>query len=80
MGSNFQKCTCLETDAGGTWCLGEGILLKDEAYWRVETEREYCWGVVVEHMLHDADAVVHCDIMNLLRAKCGYSGRLVSRM
>jgi hypothetical protein len=34
----------------------------------------------VEHVLHNADVVVHYEVMNLLCARYGYSGRLVSRM
>ena len=50
MGSNFQKCTCIETGAGGTSSRGKGISLRGKGYWRVEVERYYCWGVVMEHM------------------------------
>ena len=38
--------------------------MKGKVYWRVETERYYYRGFVVEHMLHDADVVAHYEIVN----------------
>ena len=59
MESNFQKCTFLESGAGGP---------RTEKVCRCRAkpieERYYCWEIVVEDMLHNAEVVVHYEIMN----------------
>ena len=41
----------------------EGRRLLEKAT-NMETKRKHCWGVVVENMLHNAEVVVHYEIMN----------------
>ena len=53
---------------GETWGRGEGISLKGKTYW---TENVILLGVVVEHMLHDGDVVVHYEIMNFYVPRMG---------
>ena len=45
--------------------------MKGKTYWRAEIEGNIFGGVVVEHMLYDADVVVHYEIVDSYMPRMG---------
>ena len=76
MESNFQK-----VHVSRDWCRGDlgprrGHIVEGQHLLESGNRKLMLLGVVVEHMLHDADVVLHYNF--ILHATYGYLGRLAS--